>query len=413
VTTLAVEHADAVVVPREPGLPYLRMTDVSAMRTAPGSVTCRDGTIEVLDTDERADIRLDASGCTVVPGFVDCHTHLPFVGWRADEYARKVAGKAYEAIAAGGGGIAASARMLAESSDEAVLDQSARVADEMLATGTTTFECKSGYGLSLDGEVRQLRLAAELGRRVPQATTVTALVAHAVPPGYDADTWLDDVETHLGSWRAAVPSLSALDVYVESIAFTNAHLERVATLARANGLALRAHVEQFACHRSVPVALAAGARSLDHLSNLHPDDVGPLAYSECAAVLLPAAELLADEHGAPGRELADRGAVLALATDCNPGTAAVTSIPVVIGLAVRRHRLTPIEALVAATLNPAWALGRSSDVGSIEPGKRADLVVLDCPLDHVAYRFGRNPVLAVVAAGELVWLRADDDGRLR
>jgi imidazolonepropionase len=412
VTTLAVEGADAVVVPAAPGHPYLRMSDVGELRDEPASVTCDGVRIAAVDADGRADIRIDATGCTIVPGFVDCHTHLPFVGWRADEYARKVAGDDYASIARAGGGIAATARALASTSDAGVLDQSLAVADEMLATGTTTFECKSGYGLSVDGEARQLRLAGELAGSVVQSTVVTALVAHALPPGYDADGWLDEVERQLPAWLAATP-VAALDVYVESVAFTNEHLERVGALAARHGLSLRAHVEQFDCHRSVPVAIAVGARSVDHLSNLHRDDVAPLATAECGAVLLPAAEVLADEHPAPGRALADAGAIVCVATDCNPGTAPVTSLPLTWALAVRRHRLTPMEALAAVTLNPAWVLGRSAEVGSIEPGKRADLVVLDCPLDHVGYRFGRNPVVAVVVAGELVWLRADDDARLR
>jgi imidazolonepropionase len=156
-------------------------------------------------------------------------------------------------------------------------------------------------------------------------------------------------------------------------------------------------VEQFNANRSVPVALAAGARSVDHLACLHPDDVAPLAAAECGAVLLPGAEFLGAEELAPGRALADAGAICVLATDCNPGTSPVASLPVVIGLAVRRYGWTAREALAACTLNAAWVLGLH-DRGSIEVGKRGDVVVLDGRVEHIAYRFGHNPVAEVIAA---------------
>jgi imidazolonepropionase len=156
-------------------------------------------------------------------------------------------------------------------------------------------------------------------------------------------------------------------------------------------------VEQFNANRSVPVAIAAGARSVDHLACLHPDDLAPLAAAECAAVLLPGAEFLGAERTAPGRALADAGAICVLATDCNPGTSPIHSLPVVIGLAVRRYGWTAREALTACTLNAAWVLGYD-DRGSIEVGKRADLVLLDSPVEHIPYRFGRNPVAEVMTA---------------
>jgi imidazolonepropionase len=176
---------------------------------------------------------------------------------------------------------------------------------------------------------------------------------------------------------------------------------------------LRAHVEQFAAHRSVPVALEWGARSVDHLSCLHRDDIEPLARAECAAVLLPGAELLGGEHTAPARALADAGAIGVLATDLNPGTSPVASMPLIIGLGVRRYGWSVREALLAATLNAAWVLGWSEELGSLEPGKRADVLVLDGPAEHVPYRFGHNPVAIAFAAGEPVCVRPDQAWRLR
>jgi imidazolonepropionase len=386
---LTVRGAAQVLLPPEDGLPYLRRP--AELRLEPGSVTVRDGVIAALDDDPGADLVIDAHGGAVIPGFVDCHTHLPFAGWRAEEYEQKVTGVPYEEIARGGGGIASSARALAEAGDHEVLAQARAVRAEMLAHGTTTFEAKTGYGLSREGELRAVRLARELG-----ADRVTGLFAHAVPAGFDAASWMDAVDR-----LAAEADVDALDIYVESVAFRNEDLERLGEIARREGVPLRAHVEQFNANRSVPVALAAGARSVDHLACLHHDDLGPLAAAECAAVLLPGAEFLGAEELGPGRALADAGAICVLATDCNPGTSPVTSLPLVIGLAVRRYGWTAREALAACTLNAAWVLGLG-DCGSIEVGKRADLVVLDAPVEHIAYRFGHNPVRAVIAGGELV-----------
>jgi imidazolonepropionase len=405
VSTVSLRGAAQVLLPPEDGLPYLRRP--GDLRLEPGSVTARDGVIAALDDDPAADVVIDASGGAIVPGLVDCHTHLPFAGWRAEEYEHKVTGVAYEEIARAGGGIAASARALAESNDDAVLAQAEAIAREMLATGTTTLEAKTGYGLSRDGEARLVRLARALGGRATQPVTVTGLFAHAVPPGWDAGAWMDEVDA-----LAAECDVDALDIYVESVAFSNQHLGRLGAIAAREGVPLRAHVEQFNANRSVPVALAAGARSVDHLACLHPDDLAPLAAAECAAVLLPGAELLGDEHVAPGRALADAGAIFALATDCNPGTSPVQSLPLVAGLAVRRYGWSVREALLAITLNAAWVLGRSGEVGSLEPGKRGDLVVLDGPAEHMPYRFGRNPVAVVVSGGEVAWVREDQAWRV-
>ena len=408
--SFSISGAEQILRPDRDGRPYLRGDDASTQTLEPGGLSVRDGVIATLQDDPDADLRFDARGCAVIPGFVDCHTHLPFVGWREREYEQKIRGVPYEQISRDGGGIASSARALGEASDEQVLAQSVTLANEMLASGTTTFECKSGYGMSREGELRALELARTLGSRVAQTTTSTALLAHSVPPLYSANEWMDEVETMMPE-VVRPGSVAALDIFVESIAFSNEDLTRMGALAADAGLALRAHVEQFGGLRSVPVALAASARSVDHLSTLDDDDIAPLAQAECAAVLLPAAEFLGDEHRAPGRELVDAGAIVVLATDANPGTAPVFSLPVVIGLAVRLYRFSALEAVAAVTLNGAWTLGLQADRGSIEVGKRADLVVLDGPVEQIAYRFGHNPVLAAFVAGEPVFVR--DDARAR
>jgi imidazolonepropionase len=407
----SINDAAQVLRPPADGLPYVRHDRAGEPAAEPGSLTLDGGRIAALDADATAAVQVDARGCAVVPGFVDCHTHLPFAGWRAAEYEMKVTGVPYEEIARAGGGIRASARALAEASDEEVLAQARGLAAEMLAHGTTTFECKSGYGLSRDGEVRGLRLAERLGEEIVQQTRTTALLAHAVPDGYDADGWMGEVEG-MAAEASSVPGVTALDIYVESIAFSNEHLERMGALARRYGRDLRAHVEQFNANRSVPVALEAGARSVDHLACLHPDDVAPLAAAECAAVLLPGAEFLGAERVAPARDLADAGAICVLATDANPGTSPVVSMPLVIGLAVRRYGWSVRQAFLAATLNAAWVLRLSEEVGSLEVGKRADVLVLDGPIEQVPYRFGHNPVMCAFAGGELAYVRPGEEGRV-
>jgi imidazolonepropionase len=405
VTTVWIAGADEVLRPPQDGLPYLRHDRAGEMTLEGGDLFLDGDAIGTFAGE--ASLRVDARGCTVLPGFVDCHTHLPFAGWRADEYEMKVTGVPYEQIARSGGGIASSARAFGAASDEAILAQARTIAGEMLTTGTTTFEGKTGYGLSVDAERRAVRLGRALGEQVEQSTRVTGLFAHAVPEGFTADAWMDEVER-----LADTTDVDALDIYVETVAFANEHLERLGRIAAARGLPLRAHVEQFAANRSVPVALAAGARSVDHLACLQPEDLGPLAASETAAVLLPGAEFLGDEALAPARALADAGAICVLGTDLNPGTSPVASIPTIIGLAVRRYGWSVREALLACTLNAAYVLGMSAEVGSLETGKRADAILLDTPAAHLPYRFARNPVCAVFVAGRPVWVRPDSAWRL-
>jgi imidazolonepropionase len=239
---------------------------------------------------------------------------------------------------------------------------------------------------------------------------VTALLAHAVPGGYTSQSWMDVVEDMLGRVRAETAA-GALDIFVESIAFSNDDLTRIGRLAQQHGMMLRTHVEQLGSHGSVPVAIAAGARSVDHLSCMPLEDIPALAASDCAAVLLPGAEFLGNEHLPPARELAGSGAVCVLATDLNPGTSPIVSMPLVAGLAVRRYNWSIREALLAMTLNAAWVLGCSSETGALSVGRRADVLVLDAPVDHIPYRFGHNPVAGVIIGGRLAWVREDQTWR--
>lgn len=408
---VSINGAEQVLRLPAEGLPYLRHDRADELSLEPGSLSLAARRVASFGVSPDAPVQIEARGCAVIPGFVDCHTHLPFAGWREREYEMKVSGASYESIARAGGGIRSSAAALAAASDEEVLAQARGLAAEMLAHGTTSFEGKSGYGLSVEGEIRSVRLTAALGRSVPQSVRSTGLLAHSVPAGCDADGWMDTVEAMLPDVLAA-GEVTALDIYVESVAFSNENLRRMGALASGAGLDLRAHVEQFNWNASVPVALELGARSVDHLACLPDGEVGRLAASETAAVLLPGAEFLGAERTAPARSLADAGAICVLGTDLNPGTSPVLSLPVVIGLAVRRYGWSAREALLACTLNPAWVLRRSDAVGSLEVGKRADIVVLDGPVQRIAYQFGRNPVAVVIVDGEIVHVRDDFAGRV-
>ena len=342
---------------------------------------------------------------TIVPGFVDCHVHLPFVGWRADEYEARLAGASYRDLHGRDGGIFRSSRMLREADDDEVLAFSSVLAGEMLAHGTTTLELKTGYGLSVDQELRQARIARRLADAVPQACTLTLLACHAVPEGVERPEWVRAACEELIPVAAAEGLADAVDVYVEAIAFSLEDLERVAAAASAAGLALRVHADQLGPSGAAEAAAALGARSADHLNHVSDAGVAALGASDTVAVLLPASTLTIRAAPPPVAALRDAGAALAVATDLNPGTSPIASMPEAIAMACSLYGMTPIEALVAATANPAWVLGLDDRLGALEAGKRADLVLLDGPtFAHVPYRPGHDPVVATVIAGEVVEL---------
>jgi imidazolonepropionase len=374
---------------------------------SPGGVAWDDdGTIVFAGDAERVPwepVSGDVGEGTIVPGFVDCHAHLPFVGWRADEYEARLAGVSYRDLHGREGGIYRSARMLAETDDDDVLAFSKALTQEMAAHGTTATELKSGYGLSLEGELRQLRLARRLAEACPQTCVVTLLACHAVPEGWSRADWVTAACDELIPAAASERLADAVDVYVEDIAFSVEDLERVAAAAAAAGLPLRIHADQLGPSGAAEAAVRLGARSADHLNHVSAEGVAALGASETAAVLLPASSLTLRAAPPPVAALRDAGAALAIATDLNPGTSPVSSMPEAIGLACSLYGLTPLEALTAATANAAWVLGLPESLGTLEPGKRADLVLLDGPtFAHVPYRLGHDPVVATVIAGERI-----------
>ncbi len=376
-------------------------------------VVCEETTIASLGTHAPAEVTLDASGCTVLPGFVDCHTHLPFYGWRADEDMARLSGVRYETIHRQEGGIFRSKKLLEEATDQEIIDFGLYQAAAMLRAGTTTFETKSGYGLSVEAELRQLRLAARVTELVPQSVVSTCLAAHAVPPGYTEGQWTGEVAGSLIPQAAEQGLCSAVDIYVETIAFALEHAARLAETAKSLGLAMRIHADQLENGQSAAFAARWGFRSADHLNHTSLDAVDDLAASDTAAVLLPGATFtLRQNKKPPARDLIQAGAIVALGTDLNPGTSPLHSMPFVMALACRTYGLRPAEALVAATANSAYVLGLEDRVGRIAPGYRADLVIVDASFDHLVYRPDADLIGAVVCGGEFVYVRDDFKDRL-
>jgi imidazolonepropionase len=337
-----------------------------------------------------ADQRVDCAGAAVLPGFVDSHAHLVFAGERSAEFAARMAGVTYHA-----GGIRTTVAATRGASDEQLRRNAARLAGEMLRQGTTTLECKSGYGLTVADEARAVTLAGEI---TPE---VTFLGAHVVPPEFEADR-AGYVELVCGPMLAAcAPHARWIDVFCERGAFDGDEARAVLAAGMAAGLAPRVHANQLGPGPGVRVAVEAGAASADHCTFLSDADVDALAAGATIATLLPGVEFSTRHPYPDARRLLDAGVTVALATDCNPGSCFTSSMALCIALAVREMRMTTQEAVWAATAGGARAL-RRPDVGHLSPGGRADLVLLDAPSHiYLAYRPGVPMVAAVWRGGKL------------
>jgi imidazolonepropionase len=362
-------------------------------------VLCSDSKVEAvgrmrelppLDGDVE---EVDGRGLCAVPGLVDCHTHACFAGDRVEEFALRAGGATYEELHAAGGGIMATVNATRAAGAAALAEAVRTHRAWMLRAGTTTFESKSGYGLDRETEVASLQAIADAGG-VP-----TWLGAHAVPPEFvDADAYLDFALTEV--LPAAAPLAEAADVFLERGAFDTTQARRYLEACAAAGLQLRLHGDQFTEQGAVGLAVELGARSIDHLEATGDDGVAALGQSDVAAVLLPASALFLGRPMPPARALVDAGAVVALATDFNPGSAFCESLPLVCSLAATQLKLSPAEALSACTVNAAHVLGRSDRIGRLAPGYAADLVLLDAPdWRYLAYHLGGRVVERVVVGG--------------
>jgi imidazolonepropionase len=397
----------AALVTASGPLPARGGAATAAVGTAAGLAWDDEGTIVYVGEAEGlpwpARVGSPEIGC-LAPGFVDCHVHLPFYGWRADEFQARLAGTSYRDLHGEEGGIFRSSRLLNEASDERVLAFCRSLLAEMAEHGTTAVELKTGYGLSVEAELRSARLARELAAHASQTCTVTLLACHAVPKGMARSDWVRIACDELIPAAAAEGLADAVDVYVEDIAFSIEDLERVAEASTRASLPLRVHADQLGPSGAAEAAVRLGARSADHLN--HVSDEGVAALGGAAATvagLLPASTFFLRGTVPPVGALRDAGAAVAIATDFNPGTSPVCSMPEAIAMACTVYGMDPLVALTAATANPAWVLGLHDRLGTLEVGKRADFLLLEEPgFAQVPYRPGHDPVVATFVAGTLL-----------
>jgi len=381
-----------------------------------GAIVIEDGVITAVGPTRELEAALpdeverwDARGMVVLPGFVDAHTHLVFAGDRADEFEERTRGLSYEEIARRGGGIRATVRRTRAASEEELLALARRRLRWCLEHGTTTLEVKSGYGLSREEEVKLLRVIQRLNREGPIEVVPTLLAAHIVPEEYAADrsAYIRMIVEELLPDVAREGLAEYHDVFCDEGAFTVDEARLLMEAARAHGLKLRVHAEQLARSGAARLAAEFRARTADHLEKVAAEDIAALAEAGVMAVLLPGACFhLGRRDYPPARRLIEAGVPIVLATDFNPGTSPTPSMPMILALACTQMGMTPAEAITAATINAAYSLDRGHVVGSLEVGKRADLVLFEASdYRQIPYYFGVNLVRAVFARGHLVYGR--------
>ena len=346
---------------------------------------------------------IDCAGRLLTPGLIDCHSHLVYGGDRADEFEMRLEGVSYAEIAQRGGGIISTVNATRAASEAELFAQALPRLNSLLAEGVTTIEIKSGYGLDSDNEIKMLRVARQLEREFQIRVQKTFLGAHALPPEYAgrSDDYIEQVCAEMLPRAHAEGLVDAVDVFIESIAFSLAQGTRVFDCAQALGLPIKAHVEQLSDLGGAVIAATRGALSVDHIEYLAATDVASLAQSETVAVLLPGAfYVLRETQLPPLAALREHEVPMALASDANPGSSPVTSLLLVMNMACTLFRLTPAEALRGVTINAARALGLATEIGSIEVGKQADIVLWNVAKPSMlSYQIGLNPCAAVMQAG--------------
>ncbi|MFO7536658.1 MAG: imidazolonepropionase [Chloroflexota bacterium] len=379
-----------------------------------GAVAVQNGRIlavgpsATLRQQYRAGREIDAGGRAVIPGFVDPHTHIPWYGDRAHEFEQRVAGASYMDIMAAGGGIMSTVRATRRASlEELVADNLPRL-QRMMAHGTTSVECKTGYGLDTATEMKQLEAIMALNDAQPLDLTPTFLPAHAVPTGQETEAFvaqvINDILPTGAAWMQQRGLTLFCDVFCEEGVFDVDQTRRILEAARDMGYRLKVHADEFAGLGGTKLAVELGAISADHLVQTPAADIAALGAGETIAVALPGTPFGLGHHEyTPAAKILAAGGALALATDCNPGTCWCESMQMVMALACRYLGLTQAQALVAGTLNAAHAIGRGHEVGSLEPGKQADILLLHvADYRQLGYRFGTNLVQTVIKGGKTV-----------
>lgn len=385
-----------------------------------GAVLVRDAKIAAVGTraqmearkDARAAEKLDVGGRVVLPGFVDSHTHLIHAASRAEEYELKIQGASYEEIARKGGGILNSAKKVRGATAQALKTRARAALEEFSSNGTTTVEAKSGYGLDVASELKILELQRELNAEQPVEIVSTFLGAHTVPAEFRGKP--DGREKYIALViEQMLPEVvnaglaEFCDVFCDRGAFTHGESRRILSEGKQHGLTPRIHAEQLTHTGATRLGVELGAASCDHLEQVNAGDIRALAGSETVATLLPGCDFhLGWKTYAPARKLIDAGAVVALATDYNPGTSPTVSMPMILALACTQLRMTPAEAIAAATINAAFGLRRDTRIGSVEAGKDADLAVFEVEdYREIPYYFGMARCWLTMKRGAIVWMR--------
>ncbi|MFN0084083.1 MAG: imidazolonepropionase [Blastocatellia bacterium] len=411
---LAVIHASQLVTLAGPARPRAgaEMRELSIL--ADGAMIVRDGRIEAVGATREIerDLRpewdvIDAAGRVVLPGFVDAHTHPVFAGNRVDEFEMRSAGASYQQIAAEGGGIRSTVRKTRAASEDELVAAGRRYAQWFLRGGTTTIEAKSGYGLTVEDELKMLHAIRRLAWESPLQYVPTFLGAHTVPEEYAgrAGEYVDLVVNEMLPRVANDRLAEYCDVFCEAGAFGVDDSRRILLAARSAGLKLRVHADQLTRCGGAALAAELGAATADHLEQATLPEIAALGRAGVQPVLLPASVLMIGARTYPNaRAMVDAGLGVVLATDFNPGSSPVPSMPLVMSLACTRMRMTPAEALTAATINAACSLDRGERIGSLEPGKRADFVIHDCEdYREIAYFAGVQHAAAVYVNGQRAW----------
>lgn len=349
---------------------------------------------------------IDAYGKTVMPGLVDPHTHLVFAGTRENEFGMRIQGKTYLEVAAAGGGINATVAATRKTSKQELKAAARKALDRMLALGTTTVEAKSGYGLDVETELKMLEVIRELNEEGPATVIPTFMGAHEIPPELrqNPEAYVDLVITRVLPEVAARKLARFCDVFCETGVFSVEQSERILRAAAGLGLEPRVHADELTDLGAAAMAARIKARTADHLLFASDDGIRQMAAAGVIAVLLPGtAYFLHMQRYARARDMIAAGVSVALATDFNPGSCMTESLPLILNLACTQMRMLPAEAITAATINAAWAIGEEDCAGSLEVGKQADILVLDAPNhEHLCYHFGVNLVETVVKNGKVV-----------
>lgn len=380
-----------------------------------GALLAKDGQIAAVgnETEVRAGIaanppgqEVDLGGRCVIPGFVDPHTHMCFAERREAEFEQRIAGTPYMEILARGGGILSSVRSVRAADEDALFAMTLRTVRAAMALGTTTVEIKSGYGLDTESELKMLRVIARVGEAVPADVVPTFLGAHAIPQEYkeNPDAFVDLIVSEMLPAAAEQGIAKFCDVFCETGVFSIEQTRRILSAAKESGLAVKLHADEVNDLGGAGLAAELSAVSADHLLASSPENLARMAEAGVVANLLPATAFSLRKPYARARDMIAAGVPVALATDCNPGSSYTESMPFVVGLAVLNMRLTPAEALTAATLNAAYALKISDRAGSLDAGKQADFLVLDGESPAIlAYHAGVSPVVGVFKNAKLIY----------